>query len=102
MTPDNGTGTPVGKPIVKLADVTKIYEMGHAGGGGLLNRRRGPSTTVTVHALRGVSVDFYPGEYIAIMGASGLRQEHDAQLAGMSRSTDWWLLLPGRPRRRRA
>ena len=26
---------------------------------------------MTVHALRGVSVDFYPGEYIAIMGASG-------------------------------
>jgi len=27
------------KPIVKLVDITKIYEMGRAGGGGLLSRR---------------------------------------------------------------
>ncbi len=64
----NALGTPAGKPIVKLADVTGVYEMGHAGGGGLLNRRRARVTTVIVHALRGVSVDFHPGEYIAISG----------------------------------
>jgi putative ABC transport system ATP-binding protein len=68
---DQGLGNSTSQPIVRLVDVTKIYEMGHAGGGGLLNRRRAPHTTVTVHALRGVSVDFHPGEYIAIMGASG-------------------------------
>ena len=51
--------------------MTKIYEMGHAGGGGGLLNRRTQVTTVTVHALRGVSVEFYPGEYVAIMGASG-------------------------------
>jgi putative ABC transport system ATP-binding protein len=60
------------KPIVKLVDVVKTYVMGHnSGGGGLLRRRAQAQATVTVHALRGVSVDFYPGEYIAIMGASG-------------------------------
>jgi putative ABC transport system ATP-binding protein len=59
------------KPIVKLVDVTKMYVMGHSGGGGGLLSRRTNLTTVTVHALRGVSVDFYPGEYVAIMGASG-------------------------------
>jgi putative ABC transport system ATP-binding protein len=57
------------KPIVKLIDVTKVYVMGHAPSKG---GRRGRSVeTVTVHALRGVSLEFYQGEYIAIMGASG-------------------------------
>jgi putative ABC transport system ATP-binding protein len=59
------------KPIVRLVDVRKTYVMGHASSGGLFGRRRGPTQAVTVHALRGVTVDFYPGEYIAIMGASG-------------------------------
>ena len=59
------------KPIVRLVDVRKTYVMGHPSGGGLFGRRRGPDQRVIVHALRGVSVDFYPGEYIAIMGASG-------------------------------
>src|SRR5262249_47698388 len=34
-------------------------------------KRGGPSTTVVVHALKGVSVNFMQGEYVAIMGASG-------------------------------
>ncbi len=97
MTLDQGMGTSAGKPIVKLVDVTKIYEMGHAGGGGLLNRRRGPTTTVTVHALRGVSVDFYPGEYIAIMGASGSGKSTMLNLLGcLDRPTDGSYFLGGR------
>jgi putative ABC transport system ATP-binding protein len=55
-----------GKPIVRLRDVRKTYVMGgHRGKG------RGPTTTVTVHALRGVDFDVMQGEYVAIMGASG-------------------------------
>ncbi len=51
-----------GKPIVHLNDVRKTYVMGGHGGA---------TESVTVHALKGVSVDFHQGEYAAIMGASG-------------------------------
>jgi putative ABC transport system ATP-binding protein len=66
----SGNGGTGAKPIVRLVDVRKTYVMGQHGGG-FFGRRRGPDQRVIVHALRGVSVDFYPGEYIAIMGASG-------------------------------
>jgi putative ABC transport system ATP-binding protein len=61
------------KPIVRLVDVRKTYVMGHPSGGGLFGHRRAgqDNQPVIVNALTGVSVDFYPGEYIAIMGASG-------------------------------
>jgi putative ABC transport system ATP-binding protein len=51
-------------PIVRIQDVRKKYVMGHATSGG-------KEQTITVHALRGVSVDFHQGEYVAIMGTSG-------------------------------
>ena len=77
--------------------MTKTYVMGHAGGGGLLSRRSSRSTTVTVHALRGVSVDFYPGEYIAIMGASGSGKSTMLNLLGcLDRPTSGEYLLGGR------
>jgi putative ABC transport system ATP-binding protein len=53
-------------PIVRLVDLRKQYLMGHAPG-----RGGRPDTRVVVHALKGVSVDFHRGEYVAIMGASG-------------------------------
>jgi putative ABC transport system ATP-binding protein len=87
------------KPIVKLVDVVKTYVMGHpGGGGGLLHRRRAQSTaTVTVHALRGVSVEFYPGEYIAIMGASGSGKSTMLNLLGcLDRPTSGEYYLGGR------
>ncbi len=61
-----------GKPIVQLNDVRKTYVMGSHSGGGLFGgRREENSGPVTVHALKGVSVEFLQGEYVAIMGASG-------------------------------
>ena len=43
------------EPIVRLDVVRRTYRMGEN----------------DLHALAGVSLDFYPGEYIAIMGPSG-------------------------------
>jgi putative ABC transport system ATP-binding protein len=94
---DLNNGKSGSKPIVKLVDVVKTYVMGHAGGGGLLSRRKQPVTTVTVHALRGVSVDFYPGEYIAIMGASGSGKSTMLNLLGcLDRPSSGQYLLGGR------
>jgi len=87
------------KPIVKLVDVVKTYVMGHpGGGGGLLHRRRSNNVaSVTVHALRGVSVDFFPGEYIAIMGASGSGKSTMLNLLGcLDRPTSGEYFLGGR------
>ena len=53
-----------GKPIVRIGDMTKVYVMGHSNEGG-------PRETVTVHALRGVTMNVMQGEYVAIMGQSG-------------------------------
>jgi putative ABC transport system ATP-binding protein len=93
----NGSGGGSAKPIVKLVDVTKVYVMGHHGGGGLLSRRRGPVQAVTVHALRGVSVEFYPGEYIAIMGASGSGKSTMLNLLGcLDRPTSGQYILGDR------
>ena len=41
--------------IVRAEDVTKVYRMGHE----------------EVHALRGITLDIYRGEYLSIMGPSG-------------------------------
>jgi len=43
------------EPIIKLENIKKTYQMG----------------TVLIHALRDVSLDIFPNQYIAIMGPSG-------------------------------
>lgn len=47
--------TQTNEPFIQIEEMTKIYQMGD----------------VQVHALRGVSLTVYTGEYVAIMGASG-------------------------------
>ena len=51
------TNSKVDEPVIRIRNVTKIYEMGDG--------------TIQVSALNGVSLDIQNGEYVAIMGASG-------------------------------
>jgi putative ABC transport system ATP-binding protein len=85
------------QPIVQIRDLCKTYEMGHGpSGGGLFGRRKGTQQQVIVHALRGVSVDFFEGEYVAIMGASGSGKSTMLNLLGcLDRPTSGEYFLGG-------
>lgn len=57
---------PNGVPVIKVENFHKIYEMGDT----------------RVHALRGISLEIYRGEFVAIMGASGSGKSTFMNLVG--------------------
>jgi putative ABC transport system ATP-binding protein len=53
--PDLAQPTAGPAPVIRVENIHKTYDLGE----------------VQVHALRGVTLSIYPGEFVAIMGASG-------------------------------
>jgi putative ABC transport system ATP-binding protein len=69
------------KPIISCRDLTKIYTMGDQ----------------EVRALDGVTLDIFPGEFVAIMGPSGSGKSSLMNLIGaLDRPTSGQMLINGR------
>jgi putative ABC transport system ATP-binding protein len=69
------------KPLISCRDLTKIYTMGDQ----------------EVRALDGVTLDIFPGEFVAIMGPSGSGKSSLMNLIGaLDRPTSGQMLINGR------
>jgi len=67
-------------PVIKLADIHKVYHTGE----------------VDVHAVRGISLEVFPGEFVALMGASGSGKSTLMNMIGaLDRPTGGNYLLDG-------
>ena len=66
--------------VIQLLDIHKVYRTGE----------------VDVHAVRGVSLDILPGEFVAIMGSSGSGKSTLMNMIGaLDRPTEGKYLLDG-------
>jgi putative ABC transport system ATP-binding protein len=67
-------------PLISLRGITKVYGEGSA----------------AVHALRGIDLDIYPGEFVAVMGSSGSGKSTCMNLLGcLDTPTDGSYLFRG-------
>jgi putative ABC transport system ATP-binding protein len=68
-------------PVISVKNLTKIYEVGE----------------IKVHALRGVSLDIEPGEFLAVTGPSGSGKSTFMHIAGcLDRPTNGQYILDGK------